>query len=203
MLDLGASPGGWSQVAINELKGRGRVFSVDLLHMEHLEGASVFEGDIRDPTLQSSIRKEMQDWKKLIMPSSSSFSTLQPSIASYESPSTLPQKTIAATTNTSSNMKFNVLLSDMAHKFTGSKSVDVPRMHNLVRFALEVAKSKQIGLCQGGSLVSKYLNGKDDEILLQEFKSLFKQTFIFKPKSCRAESTEAYLIGKGFLYNDN
>ncbi|MDQ5941513.1 MAG: rRNA (uridine2552-2-O)-methyltransferase, partial [Pseudomonadota bacterium] len=31
VVDLGAAPGGWSQVAANRLKGRGRVIALDLL----------------------------------------------------------------------------------------------------------------------------------------------------------------------------
>jgi len=48
VVDLGAAPGGWSQVA-RELVGRtGAVFALDLLEMEPLPGVSFLQGDFRE-----------------------------------------------------------------------------------------------------------------------------------------------------------
>lgn len=48
VVDLGASPGGWSQVA-KELGGPGsRVFSLDLDRMAPIEGVTFIRGDIRN-----------------------------------------------------------------------------------------------------------------------------------------------------------
>lgn len=49
ILDLGASPGGWSQVAATMAGPRGRVVAVDLLPMEPLNGVHFIPGDCRDP----------------------------------------------------------------------------------------------------------------------------------------------------------
>lgn len=49
VLDLGAAPGGWTQVAV-ERAGPG-VVAVDLLPMEPVPGATVLKGDLTDPAV--------------------------------------------------------------------------------------------------------------------------------------------------------
>ncbi|WP_263771817.1 23S rRNA (uridine(2552)-2'-O)-methyltransferase RlmE [Propionivibrio soli] len=48
VVDLGSTPGGWSQVAAKRLGGNGRVIALDLLEMEPLHGVEFFQGDFRD-----------------------------------------------------------------------------------------------------------------------------------------------------------
>lgn len=48
IVDLGAAPGGWSQVAADKLAGRGRVIGLDLLPMADLPGVEFFTGDFTD-----------------------------------------------------------------------------------------------------------------------------------------------------------
>ncbi len=47
VVDLGASPGGWSQVAV-ELAGAGKVFAVDLDRLAPIEGVTFVRGDMTD-----------------------------------------------------------------------------------------------------------------------------------------------------------
>ncbi len=47
VVDLGATPGGWSQVAAKRLHGKGRVIALDLLAMEPLHGVEFIQGDFR------------------------------------------------------------------------------------------------------------------------------------------------------------
>ncbi|MDE3020844.1 MAG: RlmE family RNA methyltransferase [Pseudomonadota bacterium] len=49
LIDLGAAPGGWSEVAAKRLAGRGRVIAVDLLEMNPLNGVDFIQGDFSDP----------------------------------------------------------------------------------------------------------------------------------------------------------
>ena len=49
VLDLGAAPGGWSQVAVQ--RGAGRVVGVDVLPIAPLAGATFLQADIADPEL--------------------------------------------------------------------------------------------------------------------------------------------------------
>jgi len=59
VVDLGAAPGGWSQVAAGKvLAGKmrgGRVIAVDLLEIAPISGVTVFRGDFREPAVQTQI----------------------------------------------------------------------------------------------------------------------------------------------------
>ena len=49
VVDLGASPGGWLQVASEKVGERGKVIGVDLVSIRKLEGVETIVGDITDP----------------------------------------------------------------------------------------------------------------------------------------------------------
>ncbi len=51
VIDLGATPGGWSQVAARRMQGKGRVIALDLLEMESLPGVDFIQGDFREPNV--------------------------------------------------------------------------------------------------------------------------------------------------------
>ncbi len=59
VVDLGAAPGGWLQVA-KELSG-GRVVGVDILPIEEIEGVETIKGDIR---LEATVEKIRERIKK-------------------------------------------------------------------------------------------------------------------------------------------
>jgi 23S rRNA (uridine2552-2'-O)-methyltransferase len=48
VVDLGSTPGGWSQVAMSKVGAGGRVVAIDLLPMEPVPGVHFVEGDFRD-----------------------------------------------------------------------------------------------------------------------------------------------------------
>ena len=48
VVDLGAAPGGWSQVVANRLGGRGRIIALDLLEMSPIHGVDFIQGDFRE-----------------------------------------------------------------------------------------------------------------------------------------------------------
>ena len=56
VLDLGAAPGGWSQVALEYIGEDGKLVGVDLQHILPLKGAQFLQGDIRE----SETRKELE-----------------------------------------------------------------------------------------------------------------------------------------------
>ena len=51
VVDLGAAPGSWSQVAANLAGEKGRVVALDILPMSSLAGVEVIEGDFRDDSV--------------------------------------------------------------------------------------------------------------------------------------------------------
>ena len=48
VVDLGAAPGGWSQVAAQRVGGSGRVLALDLLEMAPVAGVEFVQGDFRE-----------------------------------------------------------------------------------------------------------------------------------------------------------
>src|ERR671914_984722 len=48
VLDLGAAPGGWAQVAAEKVKPGGRVVAIDLLEIAPISGVTVLQGDFRE-----------------------------------------------------------------------------------------------------------------------------------------------------------
>lgn len=57
VVDLGATPGGWSQVVAKRMKGKGRVIALDLLEMEPLHGVDFIQGDFRDESVLQQVEK--------------------------------------------------------------------------------------------------------------------------------------------------
>ena len=55
VVDMGASPGGWSQIAAAAVGHTGTVISVDVLPMDALEGVRFIQGDCRDATVLADI----------------------------------------------------------------------------------------------------------------------------------------------------
>lgn len=55
VVDLGAAPGGWSQVAAEAVGAGGRVLAVDLLEMSVPPGVELVQGDFRDPGVANDL----------------------------------------------------------------------------------------------------------------------------------------------------
>jgi len=90
---------------------------------------------------------------------------------------------------------FDVVLSDMAPDTTGIRSVDHSRSAALVEEAL--ARAERL-LAPTGRLVAKIFQGPDVEPLRRRMSVRFSEVRLLKPEGSRAESTEMYLVGKGF-----
>jgi 23S rRNA (uridine2552-2'-O)-methyltransferase len=59
VVDLGSTPGGWSQLAIQRVKPGGRVIGLDLLEMEPLHGVEFFLGDFTEEETLTKLRKTL------------------------------------------------------------------------------------------------------------------------------------------------
>jgi 23S rRNA (uridine2552-2'-O)-methyltransferase len=61
VLDIGCHPGGWTQVAVEEVGDDGYVIGVDLLSTSPVEGSTILIGDITNPKTIEQIDKELED----------------------------------------------------------------------------------------------------------------------------------------------
>jgi len=62
VIDLGAAPGGWSQVAV-KIVGQNNVLAVDILDMEEISGVKFIQQDFLQENADEIIIKEMNDKK--------------------------------------------------------------------------------------------------------------------------------------------
>jgi 23S rRNA (uridine2552-2'-O)-methyltransferase len=60
IVDLGATPGSWSQVAIQRLKGQGRIIALDLLEIEPIKGVEFIQGDFREEAVLRQLENSLQ-----------------------------------------------------------------------------------------------------------------------------------------------
>ena len=151
VVDLGAAPGGWLQVA-NERVGTGPVLGVDFQRIDPIDGVETIKGDMTDESTREEIEERIGE--------------------------------------------ADVVLSDLAPNMTGEYSLDHARSVHLARQAFETARDV---LAPGGDFVVKVFEGQD----LAPFRSDLEETFEYvrtaSPEASRKESSEVYLIAKGFL----
>ncbi len=57
IVDLGSTPGSWSQVAVQRLKGQGKVIALDILEMTGIAGVIFIQGDFRE----EAVLKQLQE----------------------------------------------------------------------------------------------------------------------------------------------
>lgn len=56
IIDLGAAPGGWCQVAAARIGESGRIVAIDILEMEPLEGVLIFHADLTEPEIPAQLK---------------------------------------------------------------------------------------------------------------------------------------------------
>ena len=61
VVDLGAAPGGWSQVAAKRVGPGGRVIAIDLLEIAPISGVTVLKADFREKVLLDSLAGRRAD----------------------------------------------------------------------------------------------------------------------------------------------
>ena len=61
VLDLGAAPGGWSQVAAEKVKPGGKVTAIDLLPIAPISGVTILKGDFREVPLEGNADAVLSD----------------------------------------------------------------------------------------------------------------------------------------------
>ena len=61
VIDLGAAPGGWSQVAAEKVKPGGRVIAIDLLEIAPISGVTIHKGDFRQISVETQADVVLSD----------------------------------------------------------------------------------------------------------------------------------------------
>ncbi len=64
VVDLGAAPGGWSQLVVKLVKPKGRVIALDILPMEPIEEVEFIHGDFSDEAVLNALLASVSkvDW---------------------------------------------------------------------------------------------------------------------------------------------
>jgi 23S rRNA (uridine2552-2'-O)-methyltransferase len=59
ILDLGAAPGGWTQVAVARAGAKGKIVAADILEMLPIPGADVIKADLLDPETPARLKEAL------------------------------------------------------------------------------------------------------------------------------------------------
>ena len=156
IVDLGSTPGSWSQIAREKLSSKGtlngRVIALELLPMEPIADVDFILGDFREDDVLAQLQ------------------------------------------NLLGSAKVDLVLSDMAPNLSGIASVDAARIEHISELALDFA---QHHLQANGALLIKTFHGAAYDGIVKQFRALFKQVHIRKPKASRAHSAETIILGRG------
>ena len=95
--------------------------------------------------------------------------------------------------------KFDLVLSDVAPNTTGHQSTDHLRISQLI---YEVIDRLEIILKKQGSFIFKIWKGEEEKEIIKILKKKFDKVEYFKPKSSRQESSEIFILSRGFRLNE-
>ncbi|TID19215.1 hypothetical protein CANINC_003785 [Pichia inconspicua] len=205
VLDLGAAPGAWNQVAIERSAKGSKVLGVDLLPYQPPIGASAIQGNIlnkethrliKDYFILSSLERKDKVFEELEVISASGRHTKisESSVLEKEiEASVLLNESKERDIDTDMRHKYpvDVVLSDMMANTSGLAIKDHGMSMDLCDAALIAAIDL---LKKDGSLVMKFFTGEEDKSLEKRLNQVFRTVRRFKPKACRLESKESYFI---------
>ncbi|WVF71926.1 hypothetical protein IAT40_006736 [Kwoniella sp. CBS 6097] len=179
VVDLGAAPGGWSQVASNLLKtNKARIWALDILPMEKIPKVDVIRGDF----LSEEVREELRDRMAELGVEGRGVDTV------------LSDMMAPMTGNRTRDVGLSLELCAAATVFAR----DVLRVGTEGEGEEEITvKGKKV--FPGGNLVIKFFAHPDmDEFRKLELEPWFGKVTVEKPKESRSESSEAYWVCLGF-----
>jgi len=67
VLELGAAPGGWTQVIVEKLTERGRIIASDILPMDALPGVTFIQGDFNEQSVADEIATAVKPGADLVL----------------------------------------------------------------------------------------------------------------------------------------
>ena len=170
VVDLGAAPGGWLQVAAEAVGETGTVVGVDLQRIDDFEGPD--DGDPDDGNADAAAAVDVETIRG----------------------DRTEDRTRHRLREAVGEGGADVVLSDMAPNMTGEYSLDHARSVHLARQAFAVAEEL---LAPGGDFVVKVFQGEDLDALRDEVAAEFEYVKTTSPPASRDSSSEVYLVAKG------
>nr|WP_245215814.1 RlmE family RNA methyltransferase [Pararoseomonas baculiformis] len=67
IVDLGAAPGGWTQVAVKRTGEKGKVVALDILPMDLIPGAIVLQGDFNEESAEQAVLEALDGPADLVI----------------------------------------------------------------------------------------------------------------------------------------
>ena len=61
IVDLGSTPGSWCQVAVQRLKGQGKIIALDILEMQPIAGVEFIQGDFREEAVLTQLESKLNN----------------------------------------------------------------------------------------------------------------------------------------------
>lgn len=180
ILDCGAAPGGWSQVALDRVaEGSGRVISLDLRPLKALrvhkpsQHISITPQDFTSPITASKISAVLSDQNR---PINVVLSDMLPNLSGQKDADFLKSLTICK------------------HVLSTMENLDIAKNGNLIMKILQgdFITKKQNPVTKETINVSEYNE------FMKRLKKRFKRVKIFKPAASRPESREVFLICTGW-----
>lgn len=94
----------------------------------------------------------------------------------------------------------DVVTSDLSPNVSGIWELDVVKQIDLTS---RVVKILPLILKEGGHAIMKVFQGESFDEFLKEVKKNFRDVIIIKPPASRPESSEMYLLCRGFIFQSN
>ncbi|KAL7411233.1 FtsJ-like methyltransferase-domain-containing protein [Mrakia frigida] len=172
IIDLGAAPGSWSQVALQGKGGGKVVVAVDLLPMAPIPGVHIIQGDFLDQITQAKIKQ------KLLLAGDG-----------------LRLKADLVMSDMGSNMS-GLASMDQEASWKLTKMV-----FEFCKVGLRVGHFHgQDGIWRsGGTMIMKHFACPEiAEFRRTHLQRCFEEVYYDKPEACRKESAEGYFVCKGY-----
>ncbi len=67
VVDLGCTPGGWTQIAVERVGARGAVVGMDLAETAPIAGATILRADVHDPAAVTAVKAELGGLADLVL----------------------------------------------------------------------------------------------------------------------------------------
>ncbi|QJC34601.1 rRNA methyltransferase [Enterobacteriaceae endosymbiont of Donacia crassipes] len=91
--------------------------------------------------------------------------------------------------------KVDMIMSDLSPNITGIKEIDIPHIFHLNESVLNLCYSY---LKNNGILLVKFFQCKEFNKYYNKINSIFKTVKIRKPNASRSQSSEIYIVAKGY-----